>query len=150
MRVTFRTVHDGVRSANEASERFARAQEQVETGKRIHAPSDDPIAMRQVIDGRTEIAALDSYTRAGDSAASRLAAIDTTLGAMVDKLTAASVAASGARGSAVAPGTRAAMRWCRISTSPCRVPRCSPAPRHSPPPTRSSPARGPTRAIRRP
>ncbi|HWI16436.1 MAG TPA: flagellin [Vicinamibacterales bacterium] len=109
MRVTFRTVHDGVAAVNDASERFARAQEQVETGKRIHAPSDDPIAMRKVIEGRTEIAALDSYTRTGDSAAARLAAIDTTLGAMVDKLTAAGVAASGARGSAVTQNTRVAI-----------------------------------------
>lgn len=109
MRVTFRTVHDGVSAVNDASERFARAQEQVETGKRIHAASDDPIAMRKVIEGRTEIAALDSYTRTGDSAAARLAAMDTTLGAMVDKLTSASVATSGARGTAVTPNTRAAI-----------------------------------------
>ncbi len=106
MRVTFRTVHDGVAAVNDASERFARAQEQVETGKRIHAASDDPIAMRRVIEGRTEIAALDSYTRTGDSAAARLAALDTTLGAVVDKLTSASIAASGARGTAATANTR--------------------------------------------
>lgn len=106
MRVTFQSIHDGVDAINSASERFARAQEQVQTGKRIQAASDDPIAMRRVIEGRTEIAALDSYTRTGDSAAARLAAIDTTLGAMVDKLTAASVAASGARGTAADQNTR--------------------------------------------
>lgn len=106
MRVTFQRIHDGVDAINGASERFARAQEQVQTGKRIHTASDDPIAMRRVIEGRSEIAALDSYSRTGDSAAARLAAIDTTLGAMVDKLTAASVAASGARGTAADANTR--------------------------------------------
>jgi flagellar hook-associated protein 3 FlgL len=109
MRVTFRVLHDGVKSVNAANERFAKAQEQVETGKRIQAPSDDPVAMRKVIEGKTEMATLDSYTKAGDSAAARLAAIDTTLGAMVDKLTAASVAVAGARGSEVDPNTRTAM-----------------------------------------
>lgn len=109
MRVTFRTVHDGVSALNDASERFARAQQQVETGKRIHAPSDDPAAMRQVIEGRADMASMDSYARAGDSAAARLAAIDSTLSAMVDKLTAASVAAAGARGSGTDANTRTAI-----------------------------------------
>jgi flagellar hook-associated protein 3 FlgL len=109
MRVTFRTVHDGVSAINDASERFARAQEQVETGKRIQAPSDDPIAMRKVIEGRNEIAALDSYSRSGDAAASKLAAIDTALASFVDKLTSASVAAGSARGSGVDANTRTAV-----------------------------------------
>lgn len=109
MRVTFQRIHDGVDAINAASERFARAQEQVQTGKRIHAASDDPIAMRRVIEGRTEIAALDSYSRTGDSAAARLAALDTTLGAMVDKLTSASVAVSGARGTSADANTRDAL-----------------------------------------
>lgn len=106
MRVTFQSLHDGVGAINDASERYARAQEQVQTGKRIQVASDDPIAMRRVIEGRTEIATLDSYTRTGDSAAARLAALDTTLGAMVDKLTSASVAVSGARGTSADANTR--------------------------------------------
>jgi flagellar hook-associated protein 3 FlgL len=109
VRVTFQRIHDGVDAINSASERFATAQEQVQTGKRIHTASDDPIAMRRVIEGRAEIATLDSYSRTGDSAAARLAAIDTTLGAMVDKLTSASVAASGARGTAADANTRASL-----------------------------------------
>lgn len=98
MRITFRAIHDGVNAASETADQFARAQQQVETGKRLHVPSDDPAAMQRVIDGRNEMAEIDSYTRSGDTAAARLAFMDTIMSDIVDKLTAAKVSAASARG----------------------------------------------------
>ena len=109
MRVTFRTIHDGVASIDAAAAQFARAQEKVETGKRLQAPSDDPQAAMRIIQGKTEIGALDSYTRSGDTAGSRIAIMDTTFDDIVDKLTAAQSTTAAAMGSTVGPQQRAAL-----------------------------------------
>ncbi len=109
MRVTFGTIHDGVASIDAAAAQFARAQEKVETGKRLQAPSDDPQAAMRIIQGKTEIGALDSYTRSGDTAGSRIAIMDTTFDDIVDKLTAAQSTTAAAMGSTVGPQQRAAL-----------------------------------------
>lgn len=98
MRITFKIVHDGVNAAAEAGDQFVRAQQQVETGKKLLAASDDPAAMQRVIEGRTEMAAIDSYTKSGDTASSKLAIMDTVLSDVVEKITSAKVAATQARG----------------------------------------------------
>lgn len=98
MRITFKTIHDGVNAAAEAGDQFVRAQQQVESGKKLQAPSDDPAAMMRVIEGRTEMASIDSYTKSGDTASSRLAIMDTVLSDIVEKITSAKVAATSARG----------------------------------------------------
>lgn len=106
MRVTFRTIHDGVNAVNAAAEQFVRAQQQVETGKKLESPSDDPAAMTRVIEGREEMSRIDSYRRSGDTAASRLAVMDTVLSDIVEKITSASVSAAQARGTTADAGAR--------------------------------------------
>ena len=92
MRVTFQTVNDGIAAVNTAAEQFAKAQRQVETGRRMENPSDDPAAAMRVIQGTNEIATLDAYTRANDTASSRLTVLDTVLGTIVDRLSQAQAA----------------------------------------------------------
>ena len=98
MRITFQTIHDGVKAVSTAADQFVRAQEQVETGKRLLAPSDDPAAMQRVIDGHNDLATIDSYRKSGDTAESRLAIVDTVLSDIVDKLIQAKTTTAAAMG----------------------------------------------------
>jgi flagellar hook-associated protein 3 FlgL len=107
MRITFRTVHDGVNHVADAADQFVRTQQQVETGKRLLSPSDDPAGMMRVIDGRTELGAIDSYTRSGDTAIARLSVMDNIMSGIIDKLTSAKVAAAQASGDTASPNARA-------------------------------------------
>jgi len=109
MRVTFHSLNDGIASVNTAAEQFAKAQRQVETGRRIQSASDDPAGAMRVIQGTNELATIDAYTRASDTAASRLTVLDTVLGTMVDRLTEAQAAASQGRGTTANTATREAL-----------------------------------------
>jgi flagellar hook-associated protein 3 FlgL len=109
MRVTFRALHQGIEYVNAAAADLARARQQVESGKRLHAPSDDPAGMLRAIEGRTEIGALDSYARTADTVTARLASFDAVLTDIVDRLTQATVAATSARGSTATPESREAV-----------------------------------------
>jgi len=106
MRITFDPVRDGVDALNAAANDFADAQRQVSTGKRIGVPSDDPVAAQRAVSDHAEVATLDAYTRSADSAHSRLAALDSVLGDMIDKLTQGMTAAASAQGSNVTQATR--------------------------------------------
>ena len=108
MRIIFDVLRDGLSAINQASSALAHAQQQVSTGRRVSTAGDDPLAIQQVIGERAGIGAIDAYTRTSASAAARLAATDSVLTGMGDKLTAASVAALSARGSSVDPAARAA------------------------------------------
>ena len=108
MRMTFSPIQGSLDAINLAAAQFAKAQQQVSSGKRVKAPSDDPTAMQRAIQDKSEIGTLDAYSRASDTAASRLAVIDTVLGTMVDQLIEARAAATGARGSTVDPASRSA------------------------------------------
>jgi flagellar hook-associated protein 3 FlgL len=109
MRVTFRAIHQGVEYVNDAAAALARARQQVESGKRLHVPSDDPAAMLRAIEGRAELGSLDSYVRTADTVTARLATFDAVLTDVVDRLTAATVAATSARGSTATPEAREAV-----------------------------------------
>ena len=109
MRVTFRQIHQGVEYVNAAAADLARARQQVESGKRLHAPSDDPAAMMRAIEGRAELGGLDSYARTADTVTARLASFDAVLTDVVDRLTAATVAATSARGDTDTPESREAV-----------------------------------------
>jgi len=109
MRVTFQSINDGIAAVNTAAEQFAKAQRQVETGRRIQSASDDPAAAMRVIQGTNELATLDAYTRANDTAASRLTVLDTVLGTMVDRLSEAQAAAAQGRGTTADTATREAL-----------------------------------------
>ena len=108
MRLTFNTIRDGLDAINIASEQFATAQWQVSSGRRLRTSSDDPIAAQSAVNDKAEIATLDSYSRASDSAVSRLSMLDSVLGDMVDKISQALVATQGARGSTVTASGRTA------------------------------------------
>jgi flagellar hook-associated protein 3 FlgL len=108
MRVTFNSINDGLAAINTAAARLDRAQDQVATGRRLRAASDDPAAAARAIDHRAEIGTLDAYTRAADSAAARLSAIDTLLGDIIEKISRAKATVAGARGSVVPPAAREA------------------------------------------
>lgn len=109
MRVTFRALHQGVEYVNTAASDLARARQQVESGKRLHAPSDDPAAMQRAIEGRAELGGLDSYARTADTVTARLASFDAVLTDIVDRITQATVAATSARGSTATPEAREAV-----------------------------------------
>ena len=108
MRVIYDLFRDGLTSINSAADRLADARQQVSTGKRIHAASDDPLGMSLSVGEHGALRSLDAYTRTADSAAARLAATDNTLTAMIDKITAALVAGTAARGSHVPESSRLA------------------------------------------
>jgi flagellar hook-associated protein 3 FlgL len=101
MRMTFSAIQGSVDAVNQAAAQFVSAQSEVASGKRVQRPSDDPTAMQRAIQDQAEIGTLDAYSRASDTAISRLSVIDTVLGSMVDKLTDATVIATGARGTTV-------------------------------------------------
>ena len=106
MRVTFNAVRDGLESIHTASDAFATAQWQVATGKRVRVASDDPAAAQHAVNDQNEISRLDAYTKATDSASSRLSLLDTTLGDIVSKLTQALTAAQSAEGDTASQAVR--------------------------------------------
>ncbi|MGD9905851.1 MAG: hypothetical protein AB7U83_20450 [Vicinamibacterales bacterium] len=109
MRVTFRSLHQGVEYVSQAATDLARARQQVESGRRLHAPSDDPAAMLRAVEGRAEIGGLDSYNRTADTVTARLALFDSVMTTMIDRLTAATVAATAARGTTATAEARDAL-----------------------------------------
>jgi flagellar hook-associated protein 3 FlgL len=109
MRVTFNSLNDGVASLNVAAAALDRAQDQLSSGKRLRAASDDPAAAQRGLASRADIATLDAYTRAGESAEARLTALDTVLTDVVERLTEAKAAATAARGSTATPESREAV-----------------------------------------
>lgn len=60
--------------------RMNNLQNQLSTGKRINAPSDDPIGITFALRYRSELGANDQYTKNVDSAISMLQYTDTTIG----------------------------------------------------------------------
>ncbi len=108
MRVTFHTAYGGTDYLEASSSQMARARQQLLSGKRVEKASDDPAAMQRSVEGRGEIARLETYSRTADSAVARLTAMDTVLSAVVDRLTQAKVATVGAQGSVVTPAQREA------------------------------------------
>ncbi len=100
MRMTAATVYrDATAAMEQASERLVEFQKQVETGKRISKPSDDPDGMAAAISVRAEVAGVEQYQRTTDSVNSRLMVLDTALSDMVDRLTAAQATVVAAQGS---------------------------------------------------
>ena len=109
MRVIYDVFRDGLQAINTAAGQLAKAREQVSTGRRINATSDDPLAMRQAVNEHATIGAVDAYSRSRDSAAARLAVADNVLSTITDKLTAAVVAGTSAQGSTTTAASRAAI-----------------------------------------
>lgn len=91
-----------------ASERLADWQQQVSSGRRVNAPSDDPAAAAAGVRERDQIAVQDQYSEAADSASSRLTVIDTVMSDILLRLTDARTAILSAQGSLVTPAQREA------------------------------------------
>jgi flagellar hook-associated protein 3 FlgL len=108
MRVTFNNLNDGLAALNVAAAALDRAQDQLATGKRFRAASDDPDAAQRSVGSRAEISTLDAYTRTAESAESRLTTIDTMLSAIVERITEARVTTTSARGTTATPQVREA------------------------------------------
>jgi len=109
MRVMFDVLRDGLRSINTAAEQMAEAQHQVSSGRRMLVASDDPLSTELAVGEHATLGNIDAYTRSANSASSRLAAADGVMTAMIDKITAAIVAGTSARGSEIDPDARAAI-----------------------------------------
>lgn len=109
MRVMFDVFRDGLRSINAAAEQMNEARHQVSSGRRMLVASDDPLSTQLAVSEHATLGRLDAYTRSASSAAARLAAADSVMNAIVDKLTAAIVAGTSGRGSEVDPDARAAI-----------------------------------------
>jgi flagellar hook-associated protein 3 FlgL len=109
MRVTFTSQYRDVENSIEtASSRLLDMQREVASGKRVSKPSDDPAAAAAASSVRARLGSVEQYQRAADNVSSRLTVVDTVLSDIVDKLTAAQTAATGARGTTVTATQREA------------------------------------------
>ncbi len=110
MRVTFdMAFRNGLADINRAADVFQRAQREVSSGKRLHAPSDDPSATAEVIGEYSEQRRLDSYAKASDSVASRLAVADSVLSDAILRIQDAQVRAAAANNSFLPQSQRDAL-----------------------------------------
>lgn len=108
MRVIYDVFRDGLDAINAAASQLAKAREQVSTGRRLNAASDDPLGLRQAVGEHATLGAVDAYSRSRDSAAARLAVADSVLSTITEKLTSAIVTGTSAQGSAATAASRAA------------------------------------------
>jgi flagellar hook-associated protein 3 FlgL len=110
MRVTFSTGQSAAMSdLAAASADLTKHQREVSSGKRVHAPSDDPSAWAASVRERGDIASTDQYLRAADSATSRLMVADTVMSDLVAKLTAARSAVTAGQGTVQTAAQREAI-----------------------------------------
>jgi len=106
MRVTFSQIQGSLDAINIAAAQFARAQQQVASGKRMQRPSDDPMGTERAIQDTAAIGAIDAYSQASGTAAARLSVLDGALSSMTDILTSALATATSGHGSNVDQITR--------------------------------------------
>ena len=109
MRITAATMYrDSQAQIDRAGERLLEYQKQVSSGRRITKPSDDPDGSATAISERSELAAIEQYTRTSDSVASRLTVADTALSDIIDRLSQARVSVVAAKGTPKSPTEREA------------------------------------------
>lgn len=98
MRVTFGSMfRNGLIDINRTAEEVAKRQREMSSGRRIHAPSDDPSAMATAIAERTEMAVYDQFTQTTDSVDARLTVADSVYSDIISRLTNAQTRAAGGR-----------------------------------------------------
>ncbi len=100
---------EGLRGIDAAAEALAAAEREVSSGRRINAPSDDPIGTASAIAARATADRLDAYTAAADAASSRLTVADSVLNDIVTQLSAAQTTALSGRGSTLSQAQRDAV-----------------------------------------
>jgi flagellar hook-associated protein 3 FlgL len=97
-RVTNNTLfRNSLRDIQSTAEAFAKAQQQVASGKRLQQASDDPSSAVTGLRERAEINAVDRYREANDSVDSRLRVADTVLSDVISSITAAQTKAASGR-----------------------------------------------------
>jgi flagellar hook-associated protein 3 FlgL len=106
MRVTFNQIQGSLDAINVAAAQFARAQQQVSSGKRTQRPSDDPMGTERAIQDTAALGAIDSFSQASGAASARLSLLDGALSSMTDILTDALATATGGHGSTLSQITR--------------------------------------------
>jgi flagellar hook-associated protein 3 FlgL len=107
MRVTNKLMADTVASdLSQSIQRLLKTQNMLATGKRINAPSDDPIGMGKVLNYRTTISTIDQYTRNINHGKSWLSATDSALGSVNELLTRAKEIATSQATVTATPQTR--------------------------------------------
>ena len=109
-RVTNNTVfRNSLRDIQSTAEAFARAQQQVSSGKRIQQASDDPSSAATALRERAEINAVDRYREANDSVDSRLRVTDAVLSDIISSITTAQTKAASGRTTVLTPEQRNAI-----------------------------------------
>lgn len=109
MRVSFQTGFiSALADIQRTSEQMLQAQQQVSSGKRIQVPSDDPLGASGAVTEYAALSSIDRYSRTDDSVTSRLSVVDTVLSDVIDKLTEAQTAATGALGDTATTAQREA------------------------------------------
>jgi flagellar hook-associated protein 3 FlgL len=102
MRVTFQAAHrEATAAIHKASQRLMEMQRQVATNKRVQRPSHDPSAASAAAVERANLAGIDRYIAAGNSARSRLTVADAALSDLITQITSAQTTALAARSSTV-------------------------------------------------
>lgn len=87
MRITEGMLHDrALRDLSTNLDALSRSQEQVSTTRRLNRPSDDPAAVRSVVNLKDGLAEIEQYLRNADAASRGLSAADTALGSAGDDM----------------------------------------------------------------
>jgi flagellar hook-associated protein 3 FlgL len=109
-RVTNNTLfRNSLRDIQSTAVAFARAQQQVSSGKRLQQASDDPSAATTGLRERAEMRAVDRYREANDSVDSRLRVTDTVLSDVISSITTAQTKAASGRTTVLTPAQREAV-----------------------------------------
>jgi flagellar hook-associated protein 3 FlgL len=109
-RVTNNTLfRNTLRDIQSTAAAFARAQQQVSSGKRLQQASDDPSAATIGMRERAEIRAADRYREANDAVDSRLRVTDTVLSDIISSITTAQTRAAAGRTTVLTPPQREAV-----------------------------------------
>jgi flagellar hook-associated protein 3 FlgL len=109
MRITESTQYRNALSQLEQPQNdMAKYEQQLSTGKKLNAPSDDPLGASRDIGAYADLATVSRYSSAADLATATLSVADSALSDMVNQLTAAKTAAQSAQGTAVTASQRQA------------------------------------------
>lgn len=106
MALTFDIVRDGIPAINTALAALAQAQQQVSTGRQWQSVAGDPAAAARAVGEHTELSLLDAYKATANAVASRQSAADSTLTDIIQQLTSAMTAVTGAQGTTATQATR--------------------------------------------
>jgi flagellar hook-associated protein 3 FlgL len=109
-RVTNNTIfRNSLTDIQATAEAFARAQQQVSSGRRIQQASDDPSAAATGLRERADFRATDRYRDANDSVDSRLRVADSVLSDIISSITTAQSKAAQGRTTILTPQQREAV-----------------------------------------